>query len=160
MKKLLRAIYTVPVFISLGQVLFSMSRVDWLEPASLRMARFYAGLVHWTYGRRPQTTARELANEWNRLMPRPRSAFPVVNIEDDTAFVEIHVACPLRGTGNAEACWRAMEFDRALVAGSGGRLVVMESQSVTGGSCCKLAIRPAGSDIDDLPAAHPRWRNS
>ncbi|MFN3202852.1 MAG: hypothetical protein ACE366_30950 [Bradymonadia bacterium] len=158
MKALLRKIYTLPVFINTGRPLFFMSKFRWLEPLSLRLARCFAWMVHFTYGRRPQTSAEDLAQEWNRLMPRPRTAFPVVDTDGETAFVEIHVECPLRGSGHAEACWRSMEFDRALIQASGGRLVVMESQSVTGATCCKLAIRPAGADFDDLPVAHPRWR--
>lgn len=160
MKKLLRRIYTLPVFLGLGRPLFAISRVPQFEPVALNLAQVFAKLVHYTYGRRTPTSAEALAQEWNRLMPEPRSAFPVVRTKDDTAFVEIHVTCPLRGTGDAEACWRSMEFDRALIEASGGELVVMESQSVTGGSCCKLAIRPQGASFDDLPVAHPRWRRA
>ena len=157
MKALLQRMYTLPFFVTTGRVLFSMSRVDMLEPVSLRLARLFAGLVHFTYGRRRKDSAADLAQEWNRLMPTPRSAFPITRVDGDTAFVEIRIRCPLRGTGNAEACWRSMEFDRALIKESGGTLVVLESQSVTGGECCKLAIRPQGADFTDLPVAHPRW---
>lgn len=157
MKRLLRRVYTLPIFIALGRPLFAISRVPWLEPIALRLARTFAALVQWTYGRKAFTSAPELAEEWNRLMPKPRSAFPVIETDGDTAYVEIRIHCPLRGTGNSEACWRSMEFDRALIRNSGGRLVVLESQSVTGRDRCRLAIRPAGQDLSDLPAAHPRW---
>lgn len=159
MKRLLRKIYTVPVFIAVGRVLFAASRVRWLEPFSLRLARFYAWTVHWVFGKKTPEGAEALADEWNRLMPEPRASFPIVGVEEDTAFVEIHVKCPLRGSGDAEACWRSMEFDRALMRTAGARLVVMESQSVTGGERCRLAIREAGADLDDLEVAHPRWRD-
>lgn len=158
-RALLRRIYTVPIFIETGRLLFAMARVDRLEPAALWLARRFASLVHWTFGRREQPDARSLAEEWHRLMPEPRRAFPIVRTEGETAFVEIHLRCPLRGTGNAEACWRSMEFDRALVEASGGALVVLESQSVTGGQRCRLAIRTKGSDMSDLDVAHPRWLN-
>ena len=158
MKRFLRSIYTLPMFINSGRPLFAMSKVSALEGISLRLARAFAGLVHYAHGVRPQESASELADEWNRLMPTPQDAFPVINTEGDTAYMEIRIECPLRGSGNAEACWRSMEFDRALVRASGGELVVMESQSVTGGECCKLAIRPKGASFDDLPVAHPRWR--
>ena len=62
--------------------------------------------------------------------------FPVVQVEDDTAFVEICIRCPLRDSGEAEACCRSMQFDRSLMEASGDELVVMASQS-TGGSCCR-----------------------
>jgi len=142
-----------------GRVLFAMSRVSWLESPSLGLARFFARVVHWVQGRRSADTAETLAQEWNRLMPAPRAAFPILRTEGETAYVEIRAKCPLRGTGDAEACWRSMEFDRELMRKAGGRLVVMESQSVTGGPSCKLAIRPANASVDDLPVAHPRWRN-
>ncbi len=159
MRTLLARLYRVPVFLLLGRPLFRISRFPRLEPVSLWMARVYARIVLGVLGRRPQSSPRDLADEWNRLMPEPRSAFPVLDADTETARVEIRVRCPLRGSGDAEACWRSMEFDRALIAASGGRLVVMESQSVTGGDRCRLAIRPAGSDLDDLPVAHPRWRS-
>lgn len=159
MRALLRRIYTVPFFIETGRPLFAMARVDRLEPAALWLARRFASLVRWTFGRREKADAQGLAEEWHRLMPKPRGAFPIVGTEGDTAYVEIHIRCPLRGTGNAEACWRSMEFDRALIEASGGTLVVLESQSVTGRERCRIAIRPKGSDMSDLDVAHPRWLN-
>jgi len=160
MKRILKKIYTVPWFIRLGRPLFAMAREPLLEPLSLSLARGYASLVTWVYGARPQHSAQGLAEEWNRLMPTPRDQFPIIRTEGETAYVEIHVACPLRGTGDAHACWRAMAFDRALLKRVGGELVVMSSQSLTGGACCKLAIRKAGHSLDDLEAAHPRWHTS
>ncbi len=158
MKTILAKLYRLPVFLLVGRPLFRISRIDGLEPVSIRLARFYAWTVLGILGRRRRSTAAELADEWNRLMPEPRTAFPIIEADGETAHVEIRVRCPLRGSGNAEACWRSMEFDRALIEASGGRLVVMESQSVTGGDRCRLAIRPDGADFDDLPVAHPRWR--
>ena len=159
MKKILQMTYVVPVFMLLGLPLFLMARVSSLEPASLRLARLYARLVLWVQGRRPKQTAEALAEEWNRLMPEPRKIFPVVAVEDDTAYMEIRASCLLRGSGDGEACWRAMEFDRALVEASGGQLVVMRSQAVEGYGCCKLAIRPKGQSLEELTVAHPRWRS-
>ncbi len=156
--KLLARTYRLAVFINVGRPLFLISRVDRLEPLALRWARALAWVVHKTLGRRTPTSVGDLAQEWNRLMPEPRSTFPVVAVDGDTAFVEIRIRCPLRGTGDAEACWRSMEFDRALMRASGGALVVMQSQAVTGQPFCKLAIRRTGADFSDLPVAHPRWR--
>lgn len=157
MKRWLVRIYTLSVFVNLGRGLFAMSKVAALEPLALRLARGFAWLVQFAHGVRPQTDAAALAEEWNRLMPSPKARFPIVHTEGQTAFVEIHIECPLRGSGNAEACWRSMEFDRALMKRVRGRLVVLESQSVTGGDCCRLAIRPEGANMQDLTVAHPRW---
>ena len=157
MRRFLDRIYTLGFFLQSGRPLFAMAQVDGLERPSLWLAERFARLVDFTYRIRRQPTPAELAAEWNRLMPRPREAFPVIESDDHTAVVEIRIHCPLRGTGNAEACWRAMAFDRALMRRAGGRLVVLESQSVTGGACCRLAIRREGSAMDDLTVAHPRW---
>ena len=159
MRRVLRSIYTLPVFMTLGRALFAMSRLPRLERLSLWLARSYARLVVFAHGERRYLSPEDLANEWNRLMPRPRAAFPVVRTDGDTAFAEIHVKCPLRGSNDPEACWRSMEFDRALMQRAGGRLVVLESQSVTGGTCCKEAIRPRTADVSDLSVAHPRWHS-
>ncbi len=157
MRALLRRIYIVPVFIGLGLPIFIMARVRLFDRFARLLARFHARIVLMVFGRRAHDSPQELAEEWNRLMPTPRSRFPILESDDRTAYVEIRVHCPLRGTGNAEACWRAMEFDRALLRSIGGQLVVMESQSNSGKDYCRLAIRRSGEDLSDLDAAHPRW---
>ena len=157
MRALLRRIYTVPVFMGFGLPIFFMARFRLLEGFARFLARFDARIVLMVFGGRPHDSPQELAEEWNRLMPAPRSRYPVLGADDRTAYVEIRIHCPLRGTGNAEACWNAMEFDRALLRGIGGQLVVMESQSNSGKDYCRLAIRRGGADLSDLEVAHPRW---
>ena len=147
----------MPVFIGLGLPIFIMARVRFFGRFVRLLARLYARIVLWVFGRRVRDSAQALAEEWNRLMPTPRSRFPILESDDRTAYVEIRVHCPLRGTGNAEACWNAMEFDRALLRSIGGQLVVMESQANSGKDYCRLAIRRGGDDLSDLEAAHPEW---
>lgn len=74
-------------------------------------------------------------------MPQPHVLFPIVGIKNGVAEGEIHVHCPLRATGNSQACYRLMQFDRTIVEELGGELVVTESQSTSGKSYCKVAIK-------------------
>lgn len=98
-----------------------------------------------------------LGREWQRLMPSPK-ATPITHVEDDTAYGEIHVRCPLRGTGDVEACHRLMAYDRALIRPAGGRFVVLESQAEPGVTRCRVALRPVDLPADDLVPAHVRVR--
>lgn len=101
-------------------------------------------------------TPAELAQTWQDLMPPDaRHLFPIKATDDTTAFVEIHLHCPLRGTGNNHACHKLMNYDRQLMDKVGGQLIVLESQSNSGNTYCKLAIRKAGEDVTDLT---PAWK--
>ncbi|WP_210423613.1 hypothetical protein [Croceivirga thetidis] len=101
------------------------------------------------------TNVKDLANSWIDLMPPDGSSnFKVDMITNDTAYTEIHLHCPLRGTGNVEACYKLMNYDRQLMSAIGGDLVVLESQSNSGKGFCRLAIRKKGSGTDDLIPAH------
>ena len=157
MRRLIKRIYTLKVFIIVGRLLFTSSRFKSVEIFSLGLARFYAWTVTLVHGKNHTQTPQKIAEEWRRLMPTPHSHFPIVGGDDRTAYMEIRIHCPLRGSGDPLACWRSMEFDRALMRGTGGRLLVMESQSVTGNDFCRLAIRRENDSFDDLPVAHPRW---
>ena len=99
--------------------------------------------------------AKELANTWQQLMPPDGKAFfKIKDTDQETAFVGIHVHCPLRGTGDAHACHRLMNYDRQLMKQVGGQLIVLDSQSNSGKDYCRLAIRTEGANVDDLTPAH------
>ena len=124
-----------------------------------RLVKIQTDFVAWLNLKlnRPQatTSTQELADTWVHLMPPDgRDFFKIDKIEADTAFVEIHLHCPLRGTGDVQACYQLMNYDRALIDKVGGNLVVLESQSNSGRSYCKLAIRKKGLSADDLIPAH------
>lgn len=99
--------------------------------------------------------AEALGKEWQRLMPNPK-VMPITHVEGDTAYGEIHVHCPLRGTGDVKACHALMAYDRALVEPAGGRFVVLQSQAEPGVTHCRIAIRPQHLPADDLVHAHVR----
>ena len=90
-----------------------------------------------------------LAEEWQRLMPS-RKLVPITRVEGDTAYGEIRVECPLRGTGDVEACHRLMEYDRSLMRAHGAHFVVLQSQAEPGVSVCQIAIRQGLLPTEDL----------
>lgn len=115
------------------------------------MANFNISLNH----PKKSNNLKELAYTWKKLMPADaQHLFKVKSINENTAITEIHIHCPLRGTGNTKACYKLMNYDRQLLKKIGGQLVVLESQSSAEQTFCKLAIRKAGVDISDLKPAH------
>lgn len=140
--------------------------------ATLKLLAFFAKrnyfnkLTHWA----TQTSAKlnillnkpkpakevgDLAEAWQKMMPPDgQEFFKISEVTADTAFTEIHLHCPLRGTGNVDACYKLMNYDRSLMKAVGGELIVLESQSNSGKNYCRLAIRKAGQDTSDLVPAH------
>ncbi|MGE3668390.1 MAG: hypothetical protein AB7K71_01985 [Polyangiaceae bacterium] len=102
---------------------------------------------------------RALAEEWQRLMPSRRMV-PITRVDADTAYGEIRVECPLRGSGDVDACYRLMEYDRSLMRAHGAEFVVLRSQAEPGVSVCEIAIRPRLFPVADLLPAHRRVRQS
>ncbi|MEO0323494.1 MAG: hypothetical protein AAF447_11100 [Myxococcota bacterium] len=99
--------------------------------------------------------AKSLGERWQDLMPSKKGV-PITGVEGDTAYGEIRMPCPLRGTGDVHACHRLMAYDRALMRPDGARFVVLESQAEAGVERCRIAIRPAHLDAQDLVDAHVR----
>ena len=109
------------------------------------------------YLNRPEKTKdlKKLAETWKALMPPDgQNNFKISTITTDTAYVEIHLNCPLRGTGEVHTCHSFMNYDRELMKSIGGNLVELESQSNSGNPFCKLAIRKLDDKVDDLTPAH------
>lgn len=114
-----------------------------------RIVRLYRGASE------ERLTGEALGKEWQRLMPNPK-VMPITHVEGETAYGEIHVHCPLRGTGDVHACHRLMSYDRALMRPAGARFVVLKSQAEPGVERCRIAIRPADLPADDLVSAVER----
>lgn len=70
----------------------------------------------------------EVVFEWQRMFPL-RNMNSIKFIENDTAYAEVQVQCPLRGSGDVMACYRMMGYDRAMLEKIGGQLVVLHSQA-------------------------------
>jgi hypothetical protein len=119
---------------------------------------FFVRLTRLVRGRPPRPiggTPEAFGAEWERLLGNRRYAH-VVAIDHATGTVhgEITGRCPLRGTGDVDACHRLMAYDRGLMAPLGARLVVLASQAEPGRTSCRVAIRAADRDDSDLVPAH------
>jgi hypothetical protein len=104
---------------------------------------------------RPQADLEGVAVEWQRMFPSAADV-PITRISDDTAYAEVHIPCPHRGTGNVEGCYRMMKYDRKMLERIGGQLVILRSQAEPGVEICQLAIRKVGVTTADLTPAHRR----
>lgn len=123
----------------------------WIQPMTTFFARVNLKLNKPT----KVNDVRKLAETWKMLMPPDgQDNFKISSITEDTAFVEIHLKCPLRGTGKVHTCHSFMNYDRELVKNIGGNLIVLESQSNSGNTFCKLAIRQSEDKVDDLIPAY------
>ncbi len=101
----------------------------------------------------PNAEMGAIAEEYQRMFPSKRM-YAITQVTEDTAYFDIHVQCPLRGTGDAMACHRLMQYDRSMADKLGTNFRVLESQSVTGADHCRVAIRRHGLPVADLPEAH------
>lgn len=98
-------------------------------------------------------STQDLTEEWLRMFPRETCS--IEKVEDETGYGLVHAKCPLVGTGDVAACYKMMEYDRALMRKIGGELTVIESRAnpnVKG--ACRVAIRKLNDRRDDLIPAH------
>jgi hypothetical protein len=101
-------------------------------------------------------TGEALGREWQRLMPNPK-LMPITRVEGDTAYGEIRVHCPLRGSGDVHACHRLMSYDRALMR-----------PAVRASSCSRVRQSRASSAAESRSApptclpttSYPPWNAS
>ena len=104
-------------------------------------------------GHRPKEALTELGQTWVAMMPpNDQELFRITEVTDEATFAEIHLHCPLRGSGDGQACHALMNYDRSLMKAVGGQLEVLESQATSGKTFCRLAIRRAiGSQPEHEP---------
>lgn len=98
-------------------------------------------------------STQDLTKEWLRMFPRETCS--IEKVEDETGYGLVHANCPLVGTGDVSACYKMMEYDRALMRKIGGELTVIESRAnpnVKG--ACKIAIRKLDDKRNNLIPAH------
>lgn len=104
--------------------------------------------------------AADLGPLWQRAFPSPKQV-PIVAVAQGTVLAEIHTPCPLRGSGDVQACHRMMEFDREVLRLVGGQFVVLQSQASPGVGVCRVAMRLQGQSVADLvPAQAPAAVNN
>jgi hypothetical protein len=132
-----------------------LARRPALWPLSAAWSRGLARLTIRRKGLGPAPDLAALGAAWQRGFPTARQV-PLEAVTADTVYARIETPCPLRGSGNTEACWRMMEYDRAVAAAAGGQFVVLQSQAEPGISVCRVALRRSGVALDDLLPAHIR----
>ena len=132
--------------------------------AAIARHRFFRGLAKplthalaWlnvrVNGHCPKEALTALGQTWVAMMPpNDQELFRITEVTDEATFAEIHLHCPLRGSGDGQACHALMNYDRSLMKAVGGQLEVLESQATSGKTFCRLAIRRAnGSQPEHEP---------
>lgn len=138
---------------ALLHVLAWIARKPRLATLSRWTGRGLAAVTCRAKGVRRAADVAELGIAWQRSFPSTKEV-PIESVLGSTVIAQIHTRCPLRGTGDVEACYRMMEFDRAVVERAGGRFVVLDSQATPGVAHCRVAMRLADVPMEDLAPAH------
>lgn len=125
-------------------------RLTWV---SNLLARSLAGLAIKTKAIGQASELEHLGPLWQRAFPSKKQV-PIESVSGNTVIAQIHTPCPLRGSGDVQACYRMMAFDRELLRRVGGQFVVLESQARPGVHVCRVAMRLQGESMADLVAAH------
>lgn len=126
-----------------------------LQPLSFAWSRALAGLAirHKRIG--PAADLHALGRAWQSGFPSARQV-PIERVTEDTVYARIETPCPLRGSGATAACWRMMEYDRAVARAAGGQFVVLQSQAEPGVTVCRVALQRTAATTTDLVPAHIR----
>ncbi len=132
-----------------------LARWPILQPASFAWSRALAALAIRRKGIGPAADLPALGRAWQQGFPSPKQV-PVEAVTADTVLARIETPCPLRGSGRTQACWRMMEYDRAVARAAGGQFIVLQSQAEPGITVCRVALRGTDAAIDDLVPAHIR----
>lgn len=106
-------------------------------------------------GIKPSADPQTLGETW-QLAFAAKKQVPIVRIDTTTAYAQIRTPCPLRGTGDVDACHRMMGYDRAFMNKAGAQFVVLRSQAEPGVLVCEVAIRAARLPGGDLISAQQR----
>jgi len=80
-----------------------------------------------------------LVKKWKALMPYS-DEFIIIDNKAEKGVAEIRINCPLKNTGNIDACHRLMNYDRKLMEKFGGELTVLNSQVYPKNNYCTIQI--------------------
>ena len=128
-----------------------------LAPITKSLTQLLAGLTVRAKGIGRARDVTDLGPLWQRSFPAIKQV-PIESTSSHTVVAQIHTACPLRGSGDVQACYRMMEFDREVLRRAGGRFVVLQSQATPGVPFCRVAMRLEGQSLEDLVPAHEQKR--
>ena len=81
-------------------------------------------------------TLDKLGENWQKGFPSKKQV-PITGKDDKTIYGEIHTHCSLRNTGDVNACYKMMSYDREIIEKSGGQFLVLQSQAEKGIEKCK-----------------------
>jgi hypothetical protein len=126
-----------------------------LQPLSFAWSRALANLTVRRKRIGPAADLQALGHAWQSSFPSARQV-PLEKITGDTVYARIETPCPLRGSGATTACWRMMEYDRAVARAAGGQFVVLQSQAERGVTVCRVALQRTAATTTDLVPAHIR----
>ncbi|MFN4164024.1 MAG: hypothetical protein ACK4FJ_18870 [Ferrovibrio sp.] len=132
-----------------------LARRPGLQPLSFAWSRALASLAIRRKRIGPAADLQALGRAWQSSFPSARQ-IPVERIAGDTVYARIETRCPLRGSGATTACWRMMEYDRAVARAAGGQFVVLQSQAEPGVTVCRVALQRTAATTNDLVPAHIR----
>lgn len=132
-----------------------LARPTRLQGVSFAWSRWLAARTIARKGIGPANDLPGLGLAWQRGFPSPKQV-PIEGVTANTVLARIETPCPLRGTGRTEACWRMMEYDRAVARAAGGQFIVLQSQAEPGVTVCRVALRRMDASIEDLVPAHIR----
>lgn len=99
-----------------------------------------------------------LGDTWQEAFAAKKQV-PIVALDERTAYAEIRTPCPLRGSGDVDACYRMMGYDRAFLERANANLIVLRSQAEPNVEVCRVAIRHKSHSTDDLIPAHLKRRD-
>ncbi len=140
-------------FNNVTRMLGRMAQQDYLDPILKLLTVSLAKVTFKSRKGRKRESVEGLTKEWLRMFPREICS--IEKIEDDTGYGLVHADCSLVGTGNVKACYKLMEYDRAMVEAMGGTFVVLESRANPAiKRRCKVAIRKRSDSRKDLIPAH------
>lgn len=117
----------------------ALARPQRLASVSSATMGTFGSLVARLRGVTPVDDPESLGRAWQQGFAATKEV-PVVGTDGDSAYGEIHTVCPLRGTGDLDACHRMMAYDRAVVAAAGGTFEVVRSQASPGVEFCEVAM--------------------
>jgi len=152
---MIKLLNSLRVFKIILKILSTISRTKKLNSIIHKTTEFLAFLNMKINKHQPQKNVQNLAKTWINMMPSDSEhLFKIEKLTNDTAYVQIHLECPLKNLDDTRACHNLMNYDRSLMKSVGGNLIVLESQTSSGKNYCRLAIRKINDDVSDLKPAY------
>jgi len=140
-------------FNRITQFLGRISQKNYLNLLTYTLTWLLAKLTILSRKGKSKSSVEGMTNEWLRMFPE--GICSIEKVEDGTGYGLVHADCSLVGTGDVNACYKMMNYDREMIEKIGGTLTVLESRAnpaIT--QCCKVAIRPLNDQRTDLIPAH------